>query len=294
MKLNWKNSTNKGTLMLKLVHQFQTETLFTDKYIRWFFDRDSIQALEKNPPNMMSEPKDEEERFQKIAYLYVILREKYGDDIIESAIEAGCQQILLLGAGYDTRFFRLSSIQNNSVKTFEVDLPETIENKKQYLLKQFDNIPHGLSLIPLDLNQDDLDCLVEYGFNPQTPTIYIWQGVSYYLNQENVSNTLDFIKNKMTPGSVFVFDCCSPLMTFKNETIPGINFNIDRLAEIGEPYRFGMYGDEMERWLSEKGFQNIEILQQDDLEERFLNKRSLPNNMWYIVTVKTHSIEQNR
>ena len=75
-------------------------------------------------------------------------------------------------------------------------------------------------------------------------------------------------------------------MTFKNDRIPGINANIEQLEKIGEPYRFGMYADEMERWLKEKGFDEIETLQLNDLEEVFLNKKTFPENMWYIVTVK--------
>ncbi|MBZ8180845.1 class I SAM-dependent methyltransferase [Oscillatoria salina] len=281
MSIAWENSTNKGTSMLKLIHQFQSELLFKDNYLNWFFAPSLIDSLQKKPPNI-----DELEVFQRIAYWYILVREKYGDEVIEASIKAGCKQLLLLGSGYDTRFFRLASIQNNSVKTFEIDLPETINDKKKCLIAKLKIIPHGLSLISLDLNKDNLNSLVDYGFESEIPTIYIWQGVSYYLTQESIDKVLDYIKKQMTPNSVFVFDCCSPLMTFKNDRVPGINSNIERLAEIGEPYRFGMYSDEMELWLREKGFQNIQILQQNDLEERFLERRTLPDNMWYVVTIK--------
>jgi hypothetical protein len=49
-----------------------------------------------------------------------------------------------------------------------------------------------------------------------------------------------------------------------------------------------MYSNEMEAWLREKGFQDIQILQQDDLEAEFLHRRTLPDNMWYVVTVKAY------
>ena len=80
-------------------------------------------------------------------------------------------------------------------------------------------------------------------------------------------------------------------MTVKNDQIPGVAESIDRLTEIGEPYQFGMYGNEMKEWLEEKGFQDIEILQQDDLEERILRKRTLPNNMWYVVAARAKSVD---
>ncbi|MBE9041336.1 SAM-dependent methyltransferase [Oscillatoriales cyanobacterium LEGE 11467] len=286
MAIEWKNKTNKGAAFLKLAHQYQSDILLEDRYIRWFFDESDLEFLKQNPLNAIAQPQDDEEHFQHLAYWYIILREKYGDRAIEASISAGCKQLILLGSGYDTRFFRLSTIKENSVKTFEIDLPETIEEKQKCLRSKLGVIPRDLSLISLDLNRDNLNRIFEYGFESKVPTIYVWQGVSYYLERDSISKVLDYIKLQMAPGSVFVFDCCSPLMTFKNDRIPGININIEHLAKIGEPYRFGMYGDEMEEWLKEKGFNEIEILQFNDLEEMFCEKRTFPANMWYIVTVR--------
>lgn len=286
MSIELGKSTNKGTAMLKLVHQFQPNSLFRDDYLSWFFDESIVVSLLKNLPNLEPNPENEDEEFQRIAYWYIALREKHGDETIEKAIASGCQQLLLLGSGYDTRFFRLPCIRENSVATFEIDLPGTIEDKHNCLVNKLGTIPLGLSLVPLDFNHDNLSRISEYGFDNQIPTIYLWQGVSYYLPQESVSHFLDFIKSQMTPSSIFVFDCCSPLMTFKNDRIPGIVSHVDKLQEIGEPYQFGMESDEMAAWLRSKGFRDIEICQQDDLEARFLGKRTLPNNMWYVVTAK--------
>lgn len=154
------------------------------------------------------------------------------------------------------------------------------------MIDKLGEIPQKLTLIPLDFNQDDLNILSDYGFDPTLATAYIWQGVSYYLPLESVSQVLDFIKSRMAPNSVLYFDCCSPLMTFKNDQVPGIEASLDRLTEIGEPYLFGMYGDEMKTWLEQKGFQDIQIWQQDDLEAQILHQRTLPNNMWYGVVAR--------
>lgn len=279
-------STNKGTALVKLAHQFHSQKLFKDEYISWFFDEETVRNLQEQPFSVDDEPKDGVGKFYRNTYWYIVLREKYGDDAIEAAIASGCQQMLILGAGYDTRFFRLPVIKENSISTFEIDLPKTIEDKRECLVKKLGAIPQNLSFIPLDFNRDSLSSISSCGFDKAIPTAYIWQGVSYYLPQQSVYNLLDFIQSQMTSGSVFVFDCCSPLMTFKNDRVPGIAYQIDRLNEIGEPFQFGMYANEMEAWLREKGFQDIQILQQDDLEAEFLHKRTIPNNMWYVVTVK--------
>lgn len=286
MSIELGKSTNKGTALLKLVHQFQPNALFRDDYLSWFFDESIVGFWQENPLDFDRKPKDEVEEFQRIAYWYIALREKHGDETIKEAIASGCQQLLLLGSGYDTRFFRLPCIRDNSVLTFEIDLPGTIEDKHNCLIKKLGAIPPGLLLVSLDFNHDNLSRINQYGFNNQIPTIYVWQGVSYYLPQESVSHFLDFIKSQMAPGSVFVFDCCSPLMTFKNDRVPGIASHVDKLKEIGEPYQFGTESDEMATWLRNKGFRDLQICQQDDLEARFLGKRTLPNNMWYVVTAK--------
>lgn len=287
MKIDFKKTpTNKGSAMLKLAHQFQREVLFRDDYLSWFFDEATVRGFRENPPNFERESENDTEEFQKIAYYYVVLREKYGDRAIEEAIATGCKQILLLGSGYDTRFFRLSSIQENSISTIEIDLPAIIEEKKSCLREKLGEIPPGLTLFPVDFNRDDLNNIAESGFDPTLPTAYVWQGVSYYLPRESVSNVLDFVVAQMTSNSVFIFDSGSPLMTFKNDLVPGLNYYIDLLSEVGEPFLFGLYENEMKKWLTDKGFREVEIVQQDELELLFLGKRTLPNNMWYVVTAK--------
>ncbi len=286
MGIDLGKSTNKGTALLKFAHQFQPDPILEDPYLSWFFDKSVAQSLQEDFLGLGLEPTDEVQRFQQIAYWYIVLREKVGDEVITDAITSGCQQLLLLGSGYDTRFLRLPIVQESRVATFEVDLPQTIHDKQVYLTNQLGHIPNGLTLVPLDFNQDDLNRLTHHGFDPTLATAYVWQGVSYYLPQESVSQVLDTVRSQMTPDSVLVFDACSPLMTYKNDQIPGIAASIDRLTEIGEPYLFGMDGDEMKAWLEEKGFQQVKILQQDDLEERFLHRRTLPNNMWYVAIAK--------
>lgn len=286
MGINLGKSTNKGTAMMKFAHQFLPDMILEDKYIGWFFDDSVAKSLQENSLNIGVESTNDAQRFLQITYWYVILREKHGDEVIETAVASGCKQLLLLGSGYDTRFFRIPILQERAVATFEVDLPNTIDDKQKCLIEKLGHIPEGLTLVPLDFNQDDLNVLSHYGFDKKIATTYVWQGVSNYLPRESVSQVLDFIKSQMTPDSVLVFDCCSPLMLFKNEQIPGISSSIDKLAEIGEPYLFGMYGNEMKIWLEEKGFQDIEIFQQADLEEKILHKRTLPENMWYVVVAK--------
>jgi methyltransferase (TIGR00027 family) len=286
MNIDLGTSTNKGTALLKFAHQFQPDRILHDEFVSWFFGESIAHALQANALKLGIEPTNEAQEFLHIAYWYTILREIYGDRVITEAIASGCQQLLLLGAGYDTRFFRLPQIREEFVATFEVDLLKTIEDKQEVLINKLGQLPEGLTLIPLDFNQDDLNTLADYGFNRTLATAYVWQGVSYYLPQASVSLVLDFMRSQMTSDSVLIFDACSPLMTYKNDQIPGIAASIDHLNRIGEPFLFGMNSDEMQAWLQNKGFRAIEILQQNDLEAMILRRRTLPNNMWYVVAAR--------
>jgi methyltransferase (TIGR00027 family) len=286
MDIEWPSSTNKGTALAKLMHQFDPNRMLVDDYVSWFFDETTIAKLRNAGPSAKEDHDDPAGEFSRIGYWFGIFREKYIDAIIEDSIESGCRQLLLLGSGYDTRFFRLHSIPRNSVATFEIDLPETIEDKKAILEKRLGTLPAGLTLIPLNLNDCDLNEIIRAGFQPDIATVCVLQGLTYYLPQKTVSTVLDFVRATMAAGSQLAFDCCWPLMLFENDEIPGIRFNIERLNKIGEPYIFGMEPTDMELWLRDKGFQSVSVSMQDDLEMYYRNMRTLPKKMWYLVTAK--------
>ena len=284
MDIDWPASTNKGTALLRLMHQSDPDLILRDDYVGWFFD-ESIKGIVNSPKFRLNESSnDTAGAFSQIAYRYAVLREKYIDDFIEGAIESGCRQLLLLGAGYDTRFFRLPSIRKYSVSTYEVDLPDTIEEKGAVIEARLGCIPIGLSLIPVDLRHTDWKGIFQCGFQAGVPTIYVWQGVSYYLPEKTVSAVLDFVRHEMIDASHVVFDSCWPLMLVENDEIPGIRANIERLKEIGEPYIFGMEPRHMELWLQGKGFRNIRLSSLNELEMVYMKTNTLPTKTWYIVT----------
>src|SRR5271157_2289658 len=126
MQIQWPSSTNKGTALIRLAHQFQPDVIVRDDYVHWFFEDSLVASFQRASLSSDFNPKDDDERHTQISYWYIVLRENYIDTIIEQAIAEGCRQLLLLGAGFDTRYFRLPKIKGESIKTFETDLPSTI------------------------------------------------------------------------------------------------------------------------------------------------------------------------
>jgi methyltransferase (TIGR00027 family) len=112
-------------------------------------------------------------------------------------------QFVILGAGFDTRAFRLP--ENIQVRSFEVDVPETQAIKRKMLEKA--NIdPAGVTFVAADFEKDDwLARLIEAGFDPDKPALFLWEGVIMYLDRKAVEATLRKIAST-AKGSVVAFD----------------------------------------------------------------------------------------
>jgi methyltransferase (TIGR00027 family) len=125
---------------------------------------------------------------------------------VDAAIEKylpGAEQVVVLGAGYDTRTVQLQN--DRRIHCFEVDLPET-QQLKLKLLRQCGVDTNGVTFVSANFLTDDwLNNLAKAGFDRTRPTVFLWEGVSYYLSREAMENTFRTIAIS-APGSVVVFD----------------------------------------------------------------------------------------
>ncbi len=125
---------------------------------------------------------------------------------IDAAVErylATISQFVILGAGFDTRAFRLP--RPGQIRCFEVDLPQTQASKRQLLHKAGIDSTF-VTLVAADFETEDwLARLVEAGFDPNQPAVFLWEGVIMYLDRQAVESTLRKIATT-AKGSVLVFD----------------------------------------------------------------------------------------
>ena len=112
-------------------------------------------------------------------------------------------QFVLLGAGFDTRAYRLPS--NTRMRVFEVDSPHTQMVKRETLQKVgIDS--SAVTFVAADFEKDDwLACLSAAGFVPRERTLFLWEGVTMYLTREAVEDSLQKIAST-AQGSVVAFD----------------------------------------------------------------------------------------
>ena len=115
-----------------------------------------------------------------------VARTRLIDDLVEAALAAGARQVLLLGAGYDSRAYRLPGIAR--VPVFEADHPATQAVKRRLLRGAVrPERRRHVRFVPVDLLVEDLgDALLAAGFGALEPTVVVWEGVTNYLTEAAV------------------------------------------------------------------------------------------------------------
>jgi len=124
------------------------------------------------------------------------------DAAVREAIAAGAKQVVILGAGYDGRAWRMPELAG--VNVFEVDHPATQGDKRAHL----GGLPPStgnVTFVSIDFERESLDAVLERaGHNRSTPTCWIWEGVVMYLTRDAMRATLAAIATRSAPGSTLI------------------------------------------------------------------------------------------
>jgi methyltransferase (TIGR00027 family) len=203
-------------------------------------------------------------------YEYVIARTKVMDAAFVEALEAGFHQIVLLGAGFDTRALRFA-YRNRVTKIFELDAPATQEPKIKILHNQKLTIPPELVFVPIDFDHEDLfEALMNAGFMEEQKNLFLWEGVSMYLSTEAVDGTLEFIRCHSAAGSRLVFDYLLASVLRREDFLYGEREIYKTVARVGEGWTFGLEEGEIGPFLTSRGFQVIAHYTPHELEQKYL------------------------
>ena len=189
---------------------------------------------------------------------FITARERYIDDFLKACLSEGLDQVVILGAGFDTRAYRVAGIEQTQV--FEVDHPTTQEVKLKRLKKGIDPLPDHVSFIPVDFDTDTLaERLLASSYNEQGKTLFIWQGVTMYLTPKGIDSTLAFITNHSGPESAVIFDY------FYNETLRDMKTTQRITRAIGERLIFGIDEGQIEPFLTLRGLRDIRNVDAEEL-----------------------------
>lgn len=170
--------------------------------------------------------------------LYLSLRAAYLDRETERWLDRGIRSVVLLGAGLDTRAARLA---RPGVRFFEVDHPATQADKRARVAALPGYPVDNATYVPCDFTKDDfVDQLAAAGHRPDKPTLLIWEGVTFYLEEEAVRATLRRVAERLHPRSVLACDLVSERLVMARIRAASVTAASERVAEMGEPFRFGI------------------------------------------------------
>lgn len=203
-------------------------------------------------------------------YEYVSARTWYFDSVFRVALRDNIPQIVFLGAGYDTRSLRFSDLIQQT-EIFELDAPPVQELKKACIQKHRLSVPKHLTFAPITFGLQDLgQALHQAGYDKSSRTLFLWEGVTYYLDEQTVRDTLAFIRHNSGPGSEVAFDYFLGSVIRGECDSPGARQARDSCAKRGEPYLFGIEEGDIQGFLAENGFELLSHHTAEDLEKLYL------------------------
>ena len=203
-------------------------------------------------------------------YEWVVARTFFLDDQFRGPLEENYDQIINLGAGFDSQSYRFADMIGDTV-VFELDLPEPQRIKRELLEERGVLIPDNLRYVPIDFNTDDLlEKLKDAGFQEDKRNLFIWEGVTEYLTEEAIDSTLAFIKHHSGKGTRIAFTYIYRSAVEDRKTFYGSKEIVDRVAKNGEPYQYGIKENEIESFLTERGYSLVSHHTAEDLEKKYL------------------------
>ena len=205
------------------------------------------------------------------AFGYFNARTQYFDEILLQEVRAGVEQVVILGAGFDSRSLRFSDALR-TLRVFEVDMPEVLALRTEHLFGGQPTMAPAIA-VPIDFEREDLgQVLRERGYASAARTLFLWEGVTYYLPEDAVRAILALVASQSGAGGSILFDYVT--RAFVDGDYSG--YGTRRLAvgwrRLGNVNRFGV--DDIAAFMRPMGLRVRSDIDAGELERRFLS--SLP------------------
>ncbi|MEV5554794.1 SAM-dependent methyltransferase [Nonomuraea wenchangensis] len=203
----------------------------------------------------------------------VLCRKRYADEKVAEAFDAGIEQLVVLGAGLDTRACRLTPPGG---RAYELDLPANVADKRRRLRALPGGAPERVRPIAVDFETADLaEVLSGHGFQAGRPAVFVWEAVTQYLTEEAVHATLAFL-SRAASGSRLLFTYV--LADFLARGGHGAAALHEEFVTKRRVWRFGLAPDEVGPLLERHGWDEREQVGTAEYRARYLEPagRDLP------------------
>lgn len=209
----------------------------------------------------------------------ILVRTRFIDEQLLAAVGKGLQQLVILGAGYDTRALRFDRLMAH-IPVFELDHPATQQEKLRRLDTYGLSLPDLLRLIPCRFDKDDAAAkLLANGYKSGQKTFFIWEGVTYYLAPSAIDRTLAFISHNAPPGSAVVFDYFPPSVADGTCRLQEALVLRQALQQMGEEISFGIDPETIADFLSARGMALTQHVTSEDARNTYLQNVDRPTRV---------------
>jgi len=214
----------------------------------------------------------------------IVLRARYMDDYTKKCLADGFGQVVLLGAGYDSRYLRIDECRH--IRVFELDLESTQMIKKALTRRLLGKLPDNVTYVSLDFSKDSISHkLPAAGFQRQTKTLFIWEGVTLFLNQEIITETLGRIA-ELGPHHRVTFDFVPPELVDDETEYQGNRQLLQWCAAIKEPLTFGSRPDRIASMLKNLGYGNVNVVSMREANKQYSGTERIEDS-YYFATAET-------
>ena len=198
-----------------------------------------------------------------------VARTRLIDDAMTAALRDDVTQIVILGAGFDARAYRLAGIDR--ARVFEVDHPGTQAAKRTRLESSAAKLPAHVTFVGVDFDRDDVaTALARTSFDPRARTFFTWEGVTNYLTADAVDATLRWVARAAAPGSRIIFTYVHRGVIDGSTHFAGTEALANTLRSSGEPWTFGLDPAEVPDYLAARGLALVEDVGAAEYRARYL------------------------
>ncbi len=195
-----------------------------------------------------------------------VTRTRFIDDVLRAA--EGVEQIVILGAGFDCRAYRIAGIER--VCVFEVDHPDTLAQKRRALQAVLPSLPEHVRFVAIDFTRGQLEeTMASAGYDPTRRTFFIWEGVTNYLSEAAVDAVMRWF-GRNAEGSWVVFTYIHRRVLADPTSFAGAVKILRTVQRSGEPWTFGLDPGDVPRYLAERGLTRVEDLGAAEYRARYL------------------------
>jgi len=246
----------------------QAAPLYRDSVVELFLSDESRQAASRVRAS-----------FPPVGDL-VNIRTRYFDDTLEKHIRSRFRQVVILGAGLDTRAVRKRA---TGVTYFEIDDPATLELKASRYEQE--GIEVNVRFIPGNYMIDGLiDLLTGHGFDVDAPTYFIWEGNTMYLPLEGVKHVLSQLRTYVKRFAMS-FDYMAESVIAKTTGDAGVTRLVESFESMGAPWLSGIR--DIQSLALELGLDLVENFKTSELYQQYWAGRALTSPIFGFYSVCT-------